>query len=112
MVQEDKYSTKSVNGSQERMDFSKYNNLKISHMFESMNVGAWPDVIDRKQSGTPGLNRSNPSNVAASEIAALKRELEKKYNKPVYLNIMVIGRRSSGKSSFIKMLLNYVVLLW
>lgn len=118
-VAEEKYSTKSVHGSSQNEEFSKYYNARLSQLFESIDKGrhkVHPNVetseklasgFDQHSSAKSGdyIPKQMLNN---SEIFALKREIDRQNRKPIHLNIMVIGRKGCGKSSFIKMLLNYV----
>lgn len=109
LIDEDKFSTKSIHGSSEGQDeehlFSKLNNMKPSTLLESIHLGG----IEHSKVQNNMVNRFSPArNLQQSEIMALKREQERQARRPVYLNLMIIGRKSAGKSSFIKMLLNYV----
>ncbi len=104
MIDEDRVSTKSVHGSSENKDFSKYKDVRLSRLFESMQYGT--HLADDRH-----LNRSDTCKnhtVQNSEIFALKREIERKARKPIAMNVMVVGRKAVGKTSFIRMLLNYV----
>ena len=104
IIDQDRVSTQSVHGSNDNKEFSKYRDVRLSRLFESIQYGP-PNVDDRH------TNRSDPNknnNNQNSEIFALKREIERKVSKPIHLNIMIIGRKSTGKTSFIRMLLNYV----
>ena len=108
LIQEDKYSTKSVNGSSQNQDFSKYKDIRLSRLFESIQLGH-AKHMDHSRDAQGMINRSG-SNVqfGTSEVFALKRELDRKSREPIILNMAVIGRKSVGKTSFIKMVLNYV----
>lgn len=118
-VAEEKYSTKSVHGSSQNEEFSKYYNARLSQLFESIDKGRYKvqtnletseklaSCMEQHSEGKSGdgLPKQMVNN---SEIFALKREIDRQNRKPVHLNIMVTGRKGCGKTSFIKMLLNYV----
>ena len=105
MIEEDRVSTKSVHGSNENKDFSKYKDMRLSRLFESLQYGVHSS--DEKH-----MNKSDTCKnhtVQNSEIFALKREIERKARKPIAMNVMVVGKKAVGKTSFIRMLLNYVL---
>ena len=112
LIEEDKFSTKSIKGSSDGenqdQEFATIKSKKLSMLFESINLGEIEhskverNILNRFSTVRPSQN---------SEIFAIKNEMEKRAGRPIFLNLMIIGRKSAGKSSFIKMLLNYVVLL-
>ena len=109
LIDEDKFSTKSMHGSSEGQDeehiFSQLNQMKPAALMESIHLGG----IEQSKVQNQMINRFSPTRpLQNSEVMALKREQERQASRPVYLNLMIIGRKSAGKSSFIKMLLNYV----
>jgi len=127
-IDEDRYSTKSVHGSEHYQDFSRYKDMRLSQLFESIQArpqanndptrSPQPEKVSRVPSGEGMVRRGNGGNRSgdntlgnhgASEIFALKREIERKMHRPLHLNVLVIGRKGVGKSSFIKMMLTYVL---
>lgn len=112
LIEEDKFSTKSIKGSSEEgyddNERATVKSRKLSMLFESIHIGEMEhsrverNLINRAHHAQPHQNIQN------SEIYAIKTEIEKRVSRPLTLNIMIIGRKSAGKSSFIRMLLDYV----
>lgn len=77
-------------------------------MFESINLEGIEFSKVEKNLFTIESPQSKKPNFQHSGLMALKGELERQTQRPIHLNLMVIGRKSAGKTSFVKTLLNYV----
>lgn len=97
-----------MNGSSQNQEFSKYKDVRLSRLFESIQLGHERQLESSKEAQAMMNQSGSGGQFGASEVFALKREIDKKSREPVILNMLVIGRRAVGKTSFIKMILNYV----